>query len=123
MANEGSVKSKISWTSGTRKVVRERNYSFDVAGTDNATFTQAIGTSAEQVVFPAAMASVGMVMLINHDATNYVEIGHWNAASPIYSGKILAGEEMRFRLSMGITDLAAKANTAGIDLEVVSLET
>ena len=123
MANEGSARSKISWTSGTRKVVREFNYSFDVAGTDTATFTQAIGfAAAEKIVLPADVASYGQCLIINHDATNFVSLGNWNAGSQVYTIKLLAGESTLFRPVVGITDLAALADTASVDLEIVVLE-
>lgn len=122
MANEATVTISFTWANGTRKANANATVQFDITGTVVAQGIISVGTSAEQLDV-GDVAAPRLVFLRNHDATNYVEFGNWNAASPVYTGKLLAGDPSFFATGLASTDIALKANTAACDVEYLVLDT
>lgn len=119
MANELSNLFRLNWVNGTRKLFRKFSHSVTVTGTDAASFHQNIGTSEEVLAFPADFGTPGYMMLINHDTTNYIEVG---PSTGNYLIKIEKGEACQFRATVAKTSFYCKANTGACDLEVTALE-
>lgn len=121
MANEITVNLSVSVNNGNLK---------KRLGTDRGTFSlnQAaaggptpgyvtIGTTEESIAF-AELSTVGLCVLTNLDATNYVR---WGFATGVYGGRLNPGESAMFRLNPGTT-LYLIANTAACKCLVEALE-
>jgi hypothetical protein len=98
--------------------------SMDLTGDGKWSNVQAIGTSAEQLAFPGDLTTEGIryLLLLNLDATNYVEVSlDASVASPFL--KLAAGEGALLRVYADAPVYYAKANTAGINLQLVACGT
>jgi len=118
MSNELTVAIKIAFSKSN---VGEEVYSYAKAITvDGDCFvhgTQSIGTTEEEIAQLADLGTPGWVLLINQDATNYVEVGK---STGVYTVKMEAGEPALFRLDG--TALLAKANTDACVVEFFIFE-
>lgn len=90
-----------------------------MAGGAFANAVQSIGTTYEQIVVPAEIATAGCVYFRNLDDTNYVEIGREVSAAFYPFIKLKPGEVMVGR--MATNSFFAKANTAAVNLEMCLL--
>lgn len=115
MANELTVTAKLNFSKGGAKVTRAITDLIDVAGDAFSHEIQSIPTSNTALTEGAAVGTPGYYLIINLDATNYVEIGLTNS----YAIKLLAGEVCLFRADGAIY---AKANTAAVLVEFVLIE-
>jgi len=75
----------------------------------------AVGTSEESPTIND-ITTFGQILMINTDATNYVD---WGIGAGVYTGRMLAGESAGpFRITTGVT-LYLKANTAACDVRII----
>ena len=122
MANEASVSLSLSWANGNRSASMSAQFNVDVTETKIAQGIIEVGTSAEQLDL-GDITTPYLAMFRNHDTTNYIEVGDWNAASPIYTARLKAGHAGFIPLTLASTDVAVKANTAACELQYLVLGT
>lgn len=122
MADNITITTEFKWVNGTRSSNPSFKSAEEVTGTNKASFTQNIGTSWEQASFPAAMASVGYVMIVNQDANNYVEVGHWNGGTPSALITISPGGQCLFKSAAAGSNIALQANTAACNVDIEAVE-
>ena len=78
--------------------------------------TIALGTAEETHTLAADVSgTAGWAVIVNHDATNYIEIG---MATTVYVLKLKAGEVFSGRIPSATTALYLKANTGACDVTV-----
>ena len=118
MSDELSLRAYLSFSKGGAEVRRSEGITVDVTGETFTHEVQSIGTAEEDIVYCADIATPGYVLIINLDATNYVEIGITTGVYPI---KLKAGEFALYRHNS--TAFKAKANTAACLVEFVMIET
>lgn len=122
MANEGRATLNLTWASGNATAALAASVQFDVAETVVAQGIINASTAQFQLDLGDIVAP-RFAFFWNQDATNYVEIGDWNGASPIYTVKLLAGDPACFPVTLAATDIAIRANTANCDLQYLVLGT
>lgn len=76
-----------------------------------------VGTTEESVAF-AELGTLGLLVMQNLDATNFIE---WGFSTGVYGGRMEPGETARFRLKPGTT-LYLKADTAACKALVYGFE-
>ena len=128
MANEITVSAKLSITKDGSTVTGDTSKSITLTGSGKYANTQNIGTSVEQISFPADLVTegIGYVWLKNLDATNYVEISQNVSGTKHVYCKLKPGEVALVRTHKAATvdpDIWAQANTAAINLMVVATGT
>lgn len=124
MANEISVRGYLTGTKNGVTVTGDTTKSITLAGSQLASGVQNIGTTTEQLSFPADLTTegIGYLYVKNLDATNYVEIGLNTPVTQIMI-KLLAGQVAVFPPYSGNPTIYAKANTAAINLQWVAVGT
>lgn len=118
-SNELKFNFSVEYRKGSGQPIRiRRTQTITVTGNNvRGPSVQAIGISAEVLQKPADMGTIGWVYLHNLDTTNFVAFGD-DADGP--SLKLKAGEADFVR--WGATDVSAKADTAGCDVEYALFE-
>ena len=124
MAGEGRVSFALKVQKSNLVVPNRRfNYTFDVGGDAKFSNVYTIGfASWTNLSIATDFGTPGVGWFTNHDATNYVELGPWNAGSPLVWQKILPGESFPIRFGVAKTELAAKFDTASGQLELMVVE-
>jgi len=118
MANELSMILQLKWAKGGVALTHSTSSPRDMAGAVLYQNVQAIGTSTEQIEFPADLTGVpGMIVLKNLNATNFIEVGLNTPVTQIFA-KLMPGQIMPIPPSTAT--LYAKANTAACDLLVMA---
>jgi len=120
MANELQMIVELQWAKGGVALTHATTSTRDMSGTVLYQNVQAVGTSTEQIVFPADLTGVpGMIVLKNLNATNFIEVG-LDSASPMTQvfAKLMPGQIMP--LPPSTATLYAKANNAACDLLVMA---
>ena len=118
MANELTVSIRLKFSkANTGEAKRAYSKSITVDGDSFVHGVQSIGTTEEEIAQLADLGTPGWVLLINQDATNYVEAGK---STGVYTVKMEAGEPALFRLDG--TALLAKANTSACLVEYYIFE-
>lgn len=119
MANEISVSCSLSASkNGAAIASGQLTDTNDMSGDQMITNVQAIGTAAEAVVL-GDVSTISYTVFKNMDATNYVDLS-LNADASAPFAKLRAGEIALVPLATAT--IYAKANTAGINLLVHSVE-
>jgi hypothetical protein len=96
-----------------------KSYTRTAAG-DKAVFqTQDITTASWQAINFGLLATTDIVVLVNTDASNYVQLALDNAGVNIFA-RLRAGQVLPIPMDPGVTALYAKANTATCVLEVLA---
>ena len=109
MADELKVRASVVFSKGGAKYRRNISKSITVSGDAFLHNVQSVGTTEELLEGHADMTAVGVVLLINLDATNYVEFG---STTGVYDLKLKAGEFALYRHNSNF--IYAKANTAAV---------
>jgi hypothetical protein len=118
MATEIRAQGSLSAAKNGVSVSASVSVNPDMAGDQLIGNVQAIGTGAEAIVF-GDISTIGYVFLKNMDATNYVDISMVSDATTPFA-KLLAGDFTIIKAASAL--VYAKANTAGINLQVVAAE-
>lgn len=118
MANEITVTSSIIASKNGATMQAAFNKTLDMAGDQMINNVQIVGTTAETLVV-GDVTTIGYTILKNLDATNYVEIDSV-AGMTSFPQKLLPGEFCV--LKPQTANIYAKANTASVNLLVVSVE-
>jgi hypothetical protein len=121
MADEIAIRADIRAAKGGLSFSKALSFKATLAGSRDSGQVQDIGTTDEQVLLSADMASAGWSYFINLDGTNYVTLGVRDG-SAVYIPllKLKPGEGFIARL--GTTTFYAKANTAAVKIEFGVLE-
>ena len=124
MAGEITVVNKIQVLNG--------NFKFPFNGMDNkimdqitiggglpgevSCITTGQGTSID--LTPLSAGYGGWILLLNPDASNYVEWGPNSAGNIIVAGEVLAGEAALWRMTRTTPTLRIRANTAAVRMQI-----
>ena len=119
MANEGYFSISLKAAKNGAKVDYTLADRFDVAGTQMQQITQNIGTTAELISFGEISGAPQLALIVNLDATNYVEIGG-DSGLTVFKIKIPAGK-FAFITPSSAT-MYAKANTAACNILPIAIE-
>lgn len=120
MANEITLSASISFQKGGAwDGVAVRDLLVTMTGTNWIHHRQSVGTSEEALVLGDVTAG-GYVLLVNRDATNYVQVKAATGATALV--RLKAGECALFRLDAGATAPFVQANTGAVELETFLLE-
>jgi len=84
------------------------------AGTHEQGGRNSIGTSEESIAISADIATNGYAIVINRDATNFVQLG---TATGVYWAKLLPGQAALVPIDPSVTSLFLKADTAACEVE------
>ena len=122
MANEGTINISLAWANGLKTAAAAANVQFDVTESVIASGIITVTTAAAQIDMENVVTPYAGFFW-NHDATNYIEIGDWNGAAPIYTARLKAGMPAFIPLTLAATDIAVKANTASCSLQYLILGT
>lgn len=117
MSSELSITVRLNFSKSGAKVSRTENISVDVTGDAFTHEVQSVGTSEEELAQGADLGTPGYLLVINHDGTNYVEVG---STTGVYDIKLLAGEVALYRHNSAT--VYAKANTGACLVEYVLIE-
>ena len=117
MSNELRIGIVLNFLKSGATLNRAFNKEITVTGDAFNHDVQSIGTSEEVLAQGADLGTPGYVLVINLDATNYVEIG---STTGVYDIKLLAGEPALYRHNSAT--IYAKANTAACLVEYIIIE-
>jgi hypothetical protein len=118
MANEITFSGSLTASKNGASVAASASVTNDMSGDQLYANVQAVGTSAEQIDI-SDVSTIGLIYVKNLDATNYVEIALDSGMTNVFI-KLLAGEFNIF--SPATATLYARANTSGINLQVIATE-
>jgi len=121
MANEIRTTISLSVAKSSLSLSKSLSKQITMTGTHYHSTTQDIATAYEIIVIPAELATLGVAVLVNTDATNYVEIGRDVAAAFVPVIRLKAGESAIFRFAPGFS-YYAKANAGAVTLELMIIE-
>ncbi len=117
------IKVLIDFSFSKNGIYLPLTYSKKITVTGNVIYenVQTIGTTEEEIAIPADMATIGIVIIINRDTTNFVRLG---TATGVYPIRMNAGEACFFRRNSGITPmkLYGIADTASCDCQIILAE-
>lgn len=123
MANEGRLSIGLRIKKNNININPENiSFNFDVVGDARYAASPTIGTSWELISFDSDFGTPGVALIRNTDDTNFVEIGKWDGATGQEFLKLLPGEAFPVRLAMLKSELAAKANTASVQIDIQCYE-
>lgn len=118
MANSFAGQTEFSWNNGSIIAHGSSSIAAVPAGNQSIQSIQAVGTSAEAIAFGDVVP--GYLYFKNLDSTNYVDLGIENTAVTPVVIRLKAGEGVL--IPTNNASWWAKANTAGIDLQVVACD-
>lgn len=119
MADEITLNLKIKYEKNGISDTRIFSDTVDVSGSAICGGVQTIGTT-EEAVAVGDVGTLGFARFMNIDATNYVEIGSFVAATFYPLIKLKPGESCVCRLSA--VTVYARANTAAVRLDYMIFE-
>lgn len=123
MANEGTAAVQLNMSKSGVTASKQKSLNFTITGTRYTAGKVTVATSgASAITLPSSFGTPGYAIFINHDSTNYVELGNHNGGSPIYTAKLKAGEACLLRLTMANTAINLRANTASCEVEYFIFE-
>ncbi|NDE18425.1 hypothetical protein EBZ80_26300 [bacterium] len=110
MANEFTLTARLAASKGGSTLPGTTyNVSPSMSGTYMGYTTQSIGTTEESLTLPPDVATAYKVLLVNNDATNYIEVG---TVTTSYKFRIPPGEMLLIPYVVSSTTIYLKANTA-----------
>ena len=117
MANELTLRTSLSFNKSGAEVKRAKSISIDITGDAFTHGIQSVGTAEEELVQGADLGTPGYTLILNLDATNYIEVG---STTGVYDIKCKAGEFALYRHNSAT--VYAKANTAACLVEYIITE-
>lgn len=120
MANEITLSASLSASKGSTTVHLDFGpFNVTLTGTKALHNRQSIGT-AEEALEMGEISAGGWCIMVNRDATNYVQVRP--ATGGVATIRMKAGEPALFRLDSGATAPYLIANTAACEVEYILLE-
>lgn len=122
MPNEIRATIDLKATKGNLSLKKRVAMTIDMAGGSYTSKVKSIGTTHELLDIGSDVATAGMTVLQNHDATNFVEIGIEESGSLAFIPLLALppGEAQLVRLASKL--VWARADTAAVPLEIIVLE-
>ena len=102
----------VSYDSGFRQ--------FTMSGTEVGDWVQSVGTNEEAIAFPGDIGTLGLLVVENLDATNFVVIRTGTGVSGLV--KVLPGHAVLLLLAAGATAPFAIADTLACRCRFILLE-
>lgn len=127
MANEITITDTLICTKNGLTVNGSVTKQETLTGIGNWTAPQTIGTTTEQIVFPADLITEGIthIWIKNLDSTNYVQIGLNTPVTQIFA-RLKAGQTLQIPTdnAAGVDPTwYAKANTAPVNIQIIAIGT
>jgi hypothetical protein len=119
MANEITNSSSFSVSKGAISDSLTNSGTVSLSGDDYLKATQLIPTSVTAINL-GSLATIGEFLIVNNDATNYVDIFPNTAGVTMLH--ILPGNSARGYFAANITAPAARANTAAVQIAYIIAE-
>ena len=123
MANELTLSIKAVYAKSGAEVtfpdVAKQSIGVTVTGTRFIQMRQSVGTSEEALEL-GDIATGGFCIMINRDATNFVEVRPGTGATDLI--RLKAGEPAMFRISADATAPYVIADTAAVEIEYFLLQ-
>lgn len=117
MSNTVSLQATIGWTDNIQgSVSATGSKSVTQVGAAASLVVQVVGTTTEQLVFPADSVTPGYLFLKNLDATNYVEFDLNTPVAGTAFAKLKAGEFLLLPTTQ--TTIYGKANTGACNVQI-----
>lgn len=125
MANEINVTAVLNYANSAvgiaQKTLSIAGVNFSITGSNYVLNRMLVPTTAGGTLIPLSnLATLGLFLIINHDAANYVDI--LTAVNGTAILRLQPGEAAMGRFSLGITVPAALAHTAICGIEFLFLE-
>jgi len=122
MASEISVSAALSFLKGSSTDrLSPDPLTPTMTGSQYVKHRQTVGFAASEALnLGPDVAAGGWCMIVNRDATNYVQVIAATGETPLI--RLLAGEFALFRLSASATAPHVQANTAAVDIDVLLLD-
>ena len=121
MADEITISATLRAINAGVTVVQRVSDRFDQSNLGASQAIQTVATTAEALSINSDISTVGWAWLTNVDATNFVEVGHWDGTTFFPVLRLKPKEVAVARLSPSAT-LYARADTADVQLQVIVLE-
>lgn len=115
MADEITMTASISVSVGSLSYSKQATASYDATAEMAALSPQNVGTTHEALAL-GDVATAGPFILVNHDATNYFELGHDDTGSFVPHQKCEAGAFLMCNPAAGVT-YYVRANTAAVKIQ------
>lgn len=103
------------------KVALKSNKTFDQTGVGGPSPGRVSLTTSDTAISLASLSTPGLVVITNHDATNYCEFGPTSGGAIVKMIKLLPGMSAVFYLAAGVS-LRGQANTATCVISVDAYE-
>lgn len=103
------------------KVALKSNKTFDQTGVGGPSPGRVSLTTSDTVISLSSLSTPGLVVITNHDATNYCEFGPTSGGAIVKMIKLLPGMSAVFYLAAGVS-LRGQANTATCVISVDAYE-
>lgn len=123
MANELSISASVSGSKNGLQLTASGSRSATLAGSNLFSNMQPIGTTAEQIYFPADLTDITYLFTKNLDAANPVVLGLDSGASTQKFCNLEAGDFMLIKLPTGSTPVYAKATGGTVNLQIIAFGT
>lgn len=117
MSNELRINYSLEYSKNGASVSKTKDFSIDITGNSFTNAVQTVGTSEESLSVHPDIGTVGYVLIINLDDTNFLEVG---STSGVYDIKVMPGEFAIYRHNSNT--IYAKADTAPVDAEFAVFE-
>jgi len=117
MANEITISGALSFSKAGLSAAKSFNFNVTMSGSNYEEGSFSVPTSTTAIPL-GSVATNGWLLLINKDATNYVE--YYTATAGTAAVKLLAGEAALFRVDGAAP--AMKANTAQVEVDYLLIE-
>jgi len=103
------------------KTALNSNKTFDQTGVGGPSPGRVSLTTSDTAISLAGLSTPGLVVITNHDATNYCEFGPTSGGAIVKMIKLLPGMSAVFYLAAGVS-LRGQANTATCVISVDAYE-
>lgn len=126
MADELDISIQVTYTPSApnQESVQPKKISqvIDMSGTAYLSMVRSIATSEVEVALDGtstALGTIGVVMVKNLDASNYIKIG---STTGVYTVRVNAGETWIFRFDQSDNSLFCIADTAACEMQIWAWE-
>ena len=117
------INTSVSVTLNSLAKQMAKQFNVTLTGEDYDEGTVTVTTSDAQLSLKSSLATVGWMMVVNTDATNYVNIGKHNSGSgQTYHVRVPADSAVLFYMELAANDISVKANTASCKIHFIAFE-
>jgi hypothetical protein len=121
MANELTVACSVAFSKGGVNARLDVSPTLlTVAGTHGQSMSQSIGFAAAEALNLGEMGTVGQVVIVNLDATNFVNV--LTGVGGVIFAKIKPGDFLKLPVGSGAQQIYLQADTAAVMVEYIVIE-